>query len=238
MIKDESTRNCLSYLSFKIESYENYIKEMQLYIEDRIYNESYGDFVPLITANTIRRDIAIIEQKNDGCHIQLIENEKCVTNKWPVIVYKINEHYDALVPTEMYDSIENDDARRTFFIPPLSHSVFNGFCKYLCIHAYINGSVNNESNDDNKCSTTMSLMIDTGKNSFQCSEAQTKNECLNSTHSLKKFRSTHAKNLITGHLNIESIRDKFTEASELLTEELLDVFFLSETKLDVSFPSP
>ena len=84
----------------------------------------------------------------------------------------------------------------------------------------------------------MSRMIDTGKNSFQCSEAQTKNECLNSTHSLKKFRSTHAKNLIMGHLNINSIRGKFTEASELLTEELLDVLFLSETKLDASFPSP
>ena len=46
------------------------------------------------------------------------------------------------------------------------------------------------------------------------------------------------KNLIKGHLNINSIRGKFTEASELLTEELLDVLFLSETKLDVTFPSP
>ena len=75
-------RNCLSYLSYKIEeSYENYIKKMQLYIEDRIYNMSYGDFVPLITANTIGRDIAVIEQTNDGCHMQLIKNEKCVTSK-------------------------------------------------------------------------------------------------------------------------------------------------------------
>ena len=84
----------------------------------------------------------------------------------------------------------------------------------------------------------MSRMWDAGKNSFWCSEARTENECLNSTHSLKKFRSTHAKNLITGHSNINRIRGKFTEASELLTEELLDVLFLSDTKLDVSFPSP
>ena len=93
---------------------------MQLYIEDRIYNVSYGDFVPLITANTIGRDIAVIEQTNDGCHMQLIKNEKCVTSKLPVFVYEIDEHYDALVPTELYDSIENDDVHRTFFIPLLS----------------------------------------------------------------------------------------------------------------------
>ena len=82
----------------------------------------------------------------------------------------------------------------------------------------------------------MSRMIDAGKNSFQCSEARTKTECLNQTHSPEKFRSTQVKNLITGHLNINSIRGKFTEASELLAEELLDVLFLSETKLDISFP--
>ena len=153
-------------------------------------------------------------------------------------VYKIDEHYDALVPTEMYDSIENDETHRTFFIPPLSHTVFNGFYKYLCIHAYTNDSINNDSDDGNKCSTTMSRMKYAGKNLFQCSGARTKNECLDSTHRLKKFPSTHVKNRISGHLNINSIRGKFTEASELLTEELLDVLFLSETKLDVSFPSP
>ena len=153
-------------------------------------------------------------------------------------MYKIDDHYDALVPTEMYDSIENDDAHRTFFIPPLSHTIFNGFGKYLCVDAYINGSINNDSVGDNKCSTTMSIMMDAGKNSFQCSEARTKNKFLDSTHRLKEFWCTHDKNLITGHLNIISIRGKFTEASELLTEKLLDVLFLSETKLDVSFPSP
>ena len=34
---------------------------------------------------------------------------------------------------------------------------------------------------------------------------------------------------------INGIRGKFTEASELLTEELLDILL---SKLDVSFPSP
>ena len=44
-------------------------------------------------------------------------------------------------------------------------------------------------------------------------------------------------NVVT-YLNINSVRNKFTEMSEILTENLLDVFFISETKLDNSFPSP
>ena len=41
-----------------------------------------------------------------------------------------------------------------------------------------------------------------------------------------------------GQLNINSIRNKFTEMSAILTENLLDVFFISETNLNNSFPSP
>ena len=53
---------------------------------------------------------------------------------------------------------------------------------------------------------------------------------------LKKFRMSHPKNCIAGHLNINNIRNKFMEISELMSNNFLDIMCLSETKIDGSFP--
>ena len=42
--------------------------------------------------------------------------------------------------------------------------------------------------------------------------------------------------LILGHLNINSIRNKF-EALKFIIDNNIDIFLISETKLDDSFPS-
>ena len=42
--------------------------------------------------------------------------------------------------------------------------------------------------------------------------------------------------LILGHLNINSIRNKF-EAVKFTIDRNIDIFLISETKLDVSFPT-
>ena len=43
--------------------------------------------------------------------------------------------------------------------------------------------------------------------------------------------------MITCHLNINSLNNKFDDISPLLTENLVDILFLSETKLDDSYKS-
>ena len=43
------------------------------------------------------------------------------------------------------------------------------------------------------------------------------------------------KNLLCGHLNINSYRNKFTEIEYILTHDLMDVLFVTETKIDSSF---
>ena len=53
---------------------------------------------------------------------------------------------------------------------------------------------------------------------------------------LMSLRLKHPKNLVTCHLNINSIRQNFTEVSELCPRNIVDILFLSETKLDASFP--
>ena len=52
---------------------------------------------------------------------------------------------------------------------------------------------------------------------------------------LRKMRLTCKNNLIIGHLNINSIRNKFDLLKELISNNI-DILVISETKLDPSFP--
>ena len=54
---------------------------------------------------------------------------------------------------------------------------------------------------------------------------------------LKSFKRQNMNNFICGHLNINSVRYKFPFIYDILSQELLDVFILAETKLDPSFPN-
>ena len=52
---------------------------------------------------------------------------------------------------------------------------------------------------------------------------------------MKKQRLDNANNTIIGHLNINSFRNKFVFVEDIMT--LFDVFLVSESKLDHTFPS-
>ena len=54
---------------------------------------------------------------------------------------------------------------------------------------------------------------------------------------LKHTRLKYKKNFLISHLNINSLRNKYEELKEILTERLSDVLVVSETKLDSSFPN-
>ena len=53
---------------------------------------------------------------------------------------------------------------------------------------------------------------------------------------LKKTKSKHPKNLFFGDVNINSIRSKFESVQEII-KNTFDIFLLSETKIDSSFPN-
>ena len=61
------------------------------------------------------------------------------------------------------------------------------------------------------------------------------NICKSSTEQLKSFRACHKKKLLFGHWNINSFRNKFYEFIDVLADNVLDIVFLSETKVDESF---
>ena len=55
-------------------------------------------------------------------------------------------------------------------------------------------------------------------------------------NSLHEQRLNHPKNVIIGHLNINSIRNKFSGFKDLVLKET-DICLLSETKIDDPFPN-
>ena len=52
---------------------------------------------------------------------------------------------------------------------------------------------------------------------------------------IKQQRVNNANNTITGHLNINSFRNKFAFAEEII--QVFDTFLVSESKLDNTFPT-
>jgi peptide subunit release factor 1 (eRF1) len=51
---------------------------------------------------------------------------------------------------------------------------------------------------------------------------------------LRDVRRSYPKNFMAAHLNINSLRYKFDEIKEVLTDNIVDLFIISETKLDES----
>ena len=52
---------------------------------------------------------------------------------------------------------------------------------------------------------------------------------------LRDLRSKHPKNVFLGHLNVNSLRIKFESLNELI-KDTFDIFLVTESKLDSSFP--
>ena len=63
-----------------------------------------------------------------------------------------------------------------------------------------------------------------------------KTGALDTKSRLKKIKAQSLDKLILGHLNINSIRNKF-EALKFIIDNNIDIFLNSETKLDDSFPT-
>ena len=55
-------------------------------------------------------------------------------------------------------------------------------------------------------------------------------------NTLHEIRIKNANRLIIGHLNVSPLRNKFQMLEELIKDKI-DIFLISETKLDSSFPS-
>ena len=84
-------------------SKDQLIREMRLYINDKVYDTKFGDLVPLITSNSLAIYIMIISEMENGefsttDFVHPRENEKAKAIKF---VYKSGDHYNACVPKDI-----------------------------------------------------------------------------------------------------------------------------------------
>ena len=86
----------------------------------------------------------------------------------------------------------------------------------------------------NKVAWPQSVKVNSSSKSFSdYDNIRAKGNAFTSTKSIK---AKHPKNLFFGHLNVNSIRNKFVSIQELI-KRTFDIFLISETKTDDSFPN-
>ena len=78
-----------------------------------------------------------------------------------------------------------------------------------------------------------SLSLSISQNSLEISESS--NIFENDLNKIKIQRLEHFNTLIVGHLNTNSIRNKFEMITETITN--FDIFLISESKIDSTFPN-
>ncbi len=57
------------------------------------------------------------------------------------------------------------------------------------------------------------------------------------TSKLRSVKSKHPRSLFFGHININSVRNKFYIVTDILGQNFIDILAITETKLDVNFPN-
>jgi hypothetical protein len=94
---------------------------------------------------------------------------------------------------------------------------------------FLNTSVGNNN-------TVFDETLENTPNTPNSTSGVNKNEEINSVFErLRESRRLHPRNFLAAHLNINSHRYKFDEIKELLSDKIVDIFFVAESKLDVTF---
>ena len=94
---------------------------------------------------------------------------------------------------------------------------------------FLNTSVGNNNTDFDET-------LENTSNTPNSTSGVNKNEEINSVFErLRESSRLHPRNFLAAHLNINSYRYKFDEIKELLSDKIVDIFFVAESKLDATF---
>ena len=74
--------------------HDNLIDYMNKYLDNKIYNTPYGDFVP----NALNLNIVKISDGAQGLESQIIHANTGDETAGEVLVYKLPDHYDSISP--------------------------------------------------------------------------------------------------------------------------------------------
>ena len=146
------------------------------------------------------------------------------TDRWSkytqvcIYIFKKGEHYDGIIPKPIS---HNENASPDFTSLQWKN---DGVCSYSNICTFLENSrfvtYNQPSMDIENSSTPPKRLHDISV----------------FLQEMIGFRKCNPNNLIVGHLNTNGLRNKFSEIEYMFLQNTLNIFFVSETKLDESFP--
>ena len=202
-------------------------------------------------------NVFIISKQGNGhdvFHVKPMSSDD--HTKAPILLYKEGEHYDAIVPLEKHYDQKcfqktnhiKDVILKTYPGTNISYNYDgNAWCNHRKNAKNISQNRNEMTYSESKpfimkLEGFLVYMLVQAYYNRSCSESSVVSDPFPETDKgyideLKDFRLKHPKNVISGHLNINSLRNKFLETTEMLMQNYLDIVFLSETKTDHSYPS-
>ena len=218
------------YLQYFDGDINEFLYEMEQYINQWVYGTVFCDIVPFIMANVLKIPIIIIDKTYTfyQVFVNYPPDEKyCINASFLnsdlsnfIVLCIFKYHYDAYVKLKSSVSYPNENILsdkniyRDEETDKLSDiSVF--FCLHDNLHA--NACFINDGDDVHACSDMLN------------------ESCNDYLYHMKGYRIKNARNCIIGHLNVNSIRNKFDAIECILSEGLADIFAISESKLDDSF---
>ena len=196
-------------------SEKDIITEMNEYIIQRKYTTSFADLVPFIVANALKVTIYVLNHVSDDinvCTTSVIDGARTRS----LVVLKTGEHYDAVILSPSHGAfLESNNASPV-------------------VSKLVTSNIRNSDVAPSELLTPCHDSIDSSDNARHM-KLDPKEACIKN---LKSFRVENSKKLIVYHLNINHFRNKFVDICNILEGNLADIFFISETKLDASFPIP
>ena len=235
----------------------NFYNKMNGNVLYKEYDSSFCDLMPYIMANALKEQIVILESTDCFHTLNAIPQVESVSKLTEItslshlyhviVLYKEGYHYDACVRMSSREVKSQSSAsfyshpvsRKYYSMNKLSVTSIDDFDMQSDIF-HGNKTMNrlSETSNTNCFYDTLETNVGVGNESDDKYDASdiTDEYAVDYLHCAPKNRLNNPRNCIIGHLNINSIRNKFDAVECSLNEGLLDIFAISESKLDDSFP--
>ena len=217
-MRSELTTSPDEYTGFKIDSDIIAVKTaLNYYAFDKKYNTYFGDTVPLLCANSLGISIGVLDDSHNSSSKVIFSRNK---TKACVFIRKNGDHYDGLIPMKHMC----DNLREPLWQSGQAHRKGNAQKDDFDSKYYVDDEAN------------LQLLKLPPSDDTSVLNDDKPDDVLDFLYRLKIHRKAHPTNLLTGSLNINSIRNKFSTVDHILRNAYVNIFGICDTKLDHTFP--
>ena len=215
-LRHECIYNCVMYLQYFDGDINEFLYEMELYIDHRVYDKGFCNIVPVIMANVLKVPIIIIDKMYTfyQVFVNYPPDEKyCIEVSFTnsdlsnfIILCRFIYHYDVYVKLQSSVSHPNENilSDRIIYRDEKTDKL-SDISVLFCVHDNFHA---------NAC-----FVIDGDDTHDMLNES-----CNDYLYHMRGCRIKNARNCSIGYLNVNSIRKKFDAIECILNGGLADIF--------------